>query len=1033
MKLADVSVKRPVGVIMVVLIVLALGLVSLKNLVIDLFPEIDLPIAVVATSYPGAAPEDVENLVSKPLESALSTIEGIDTLSSQSQVSVSMVVIQFKSGTDLDNALIDVREKVDQVKGSLPDSADDPSVLKFDPQDMPIIYLGLTGKTPEVLQEIADDDIIPFLERQNGVASVTTDGGKEREIQVELDVSKLNRYGVTSSQIVQALAAENLSTPAGEVTKGQQDMQIRVEGEFTSLEDIKNTMIHLTNGEEIKLDDVATVRDTYQEQTSLALVDNQDALVLSIMKQSDANTVDVSDEVISAVEELQDRLPEGVDLFVAFDTSMFIRQSINSVTSNLMYGGLFSVLVLLLFLRSIRATLVIGISIPIAVISTFILMYFTGQTLNIISMGGLALGVGMMVDNSIVILENIFVYRQNGASIKEAAVKGANELGSAVVASTMTSLVVFLPIVFVQGIAGDLFRPLALTVSFSLIASLIVALSMVPMLASKFITDKSIERTMKKNWMERGLDAVLSFYKKLLSKVLKFRKTTLAAVLALLIGSFMLVPNIGMEFVPSSDQGLISITVETPTGTKLEETQKVVEEVHALLEPYMNSIKTELVMVGSSNDGGISTSTNTATFNIELVSAEEREIHTTELMQILSNEVEHIAGAEITVSEVQGGISSGSPITIALNGPNQEELEELAQQVVWKISEIEGVVNAESSASEGNAELNIIVDRDVASQYGLSYSEIASEVVLSVNGQTATYYREDGDEIDVNVILPEEDRSTISNLNTLQIQTATGQLVPLSAVASFEQVQSAATLQRENQQRQVNVTSDVVNRDIGSVASEIEMMLQSMNFPDGYTYSMGGEAEDMQESFADLGLALIFSIFLVYAVMAIQFESFAHPLVIMFAIPTTVIGVILGLFITGYPLSTPVLIGLIMLAGIVVNNAIVLVDYINTLRERGMDRMEAILEGAPTRVRPILMTTLTTILGMIPLALGWGEGSETQAPMAIAVIFGLATSSLFTLLLVPVMYTYIDGFGGKIKRLFSRKKKSNPAKEVPVS
>ena len=1025
MKLVDVSVKRPVGVFMVVLAVLSLGFLSLKNLAIDLYPEIDFPIAVVSTSYDGAAPQEVEKLISKPVESMLSSIEGVDTISSQSQANSSLVILQFENGTDLDSALIDVREKVDQVKGFLPEEANEPSVLRFDPQQIPVMWIGLTGDKPEFLQEMADDQIIPYLERQTGVASVSTEGGKTRELLVELDRAKLTKYGIVPAQVTQALFNENNSASAGAITKGVQDLQIRVVGEFTSIDDINNTLILLPTGQRIKVSDVAKVNDTFKKVTSNAKVNDQPSVVLSVLKKSDGNTVKVADEMYKAIDKLNNELPEGIELNVVLDTATFIRQSINSVVNNMMIGGTLAVIVLLLFLSSIRPTIVIGVSIPIAIISTFTLMYFTGQTLNILSMGGLALGIGMMVDSSIVILENIFSYRQKGASIKEAAIKGGSELASAVIASTTTSLVVFLPIVFTQGLAADLFTALALTVSFSLFASLVVSLTLIPMLSSKLLTKTKSVDVEKQNWFNRFFTRFIRFYKIVLKWVLNHRKTTVFGTLAALIASLFLIPFIGTEFIPTSDQGQIEIAVEAPSGTRLAETEVITEDVTKLLERYEDIIETSYLSIGGNTFDPTSASVNKATFTIQLIKPDQREMKTIEVMQELSEAVKDIAGADIQVSELGAGLGTGAPIQINVNGSDQEILEEIADQVVWVISEVEGIYNPETSASEGRAEMSIDVKRDVAAQYGLTYQQVMNEITLSFNGQVATRYREDGNEYDVRVILPEDMRAEINDLETMMLQTPSGRTIPLSAVAELKQVQGPVMIQRENQQRQINVTSDIVGRDLGSISKDVQAELARMNFPDGYSYSFGGQSEDMAESFADLGVALILSIFLVYIVMAIQFESILYPFVIMFSMPATFIGILLGLFLTGKPLSMPAVIGVIMLAGIVVNNAIVLVDYINILRSKGKERTEAILEAGPSRIRPIFMTTLTTVLGMVPLALGLGEGGEAQAPLAVVVIFGLSVSTMFTLLVIPVMYTYLDDLSNWFMRLFSGEKRTN--------
>ncbi|MFD0868655.1 MULTISPECIES: efflux RND transporter permease subunit [Paenibacillus] len=1035
MKLVDVSVKRPVGVVMVVLAILALGFVSLKNLAVDLFPNINLPIVVVATSYQGAGPQEVENLVSRPVESAVSSVQGVNTIQSTSQPNSSLVVLMFDSGVNLDTAVAEVREKVDQMKSFLPDNANDPSVLRFDPQQIPVMSIGLNGDKPEVLQDIAENQIVPMLERVNGVGSVSVQGGKTREIQLELNRAEMKRYGISSGQIVQALSGENRSASAGVIAKGDKDLQIRVQGEYTSLDDIANTLLMLPQGGYIRISDVAEMKDTYKEQNSLTKVNGESALVLSVQKRSNANTVKVADGLNKAIVKINQELGDRAKLSVVMDTSIFIKESISSVINNMILGGAISVFILLLFLRSLRATLVIGISIPIAVISTFSLMYFTGQTVNVLSMGGLALGIGMMVDCSIIILENITRHRRNGATLIEAAKQGASELGSAVIASTTTSLVVFLPIVFVKGIASDLFVPLALTVSFSLIASLVVSLTLVPMLSSKMLKLKTHEEVRNGNGgkqVGKGLfsrftawfGGIIKVYKKLLKWVLSHRKTTVTLTIVILVGSLALVPFIGMEFFPASDQGQITINIETDTGSNLHETEKAADQVSEMLKPYADLIETNYLSIGSGGGFGGS-GTNTASFNIQLIPANERSMTTSQMMVELQEKTASIPGAEIVVTEASAGLGTGNPVQIQINGPDYAVLSELADQVVWTISQIDGIHNAQSSISAGRPEIQVHVNREAAAQYGLSYQQVLQEAETGFNGRVATRYREDGYEYDVRILLPEGERKTISDLEMMMLPTATGQLIPLSAVADLQQIQGPSEIQRQNQERQVNVTSDIVGRDLGGVITDINAALSGMNFPEGYSYSMGGQAEDMMESFQDLAMALVFSIFLVYIVMAVQFESVLHPLVIMFAMPTMFVGVMLGLFVTGKPLSVPALIGLIMLAGIVVNNAIVLIDYINVLRRRGVDRTEAIMQAGTTRLRPIWMTTLTTVLAMIPLALGIGEGGESQAPLAVVIIFGLMVSSCFTLFLIPVMYTLFDDMAGWFKRLFRRKKKDS--------
>ncbi|TGB01648.1 efflux RND transporter permease subunit [Halobacillus salinus] len=1021
MNLVNLSVKRPVGVIMIVVALLGLGFVSLRSLTIDLYPEIELPIAVVSTSYEGAAPQEVEKLVSRPVESSVSSIEGLEVLQSQSQAGSSLVLMQFNTGVNLDSTLLEVREKVDQAQGILPDGAGEPNVLRFDPGQLPIMNIGLSGDTPEELQQVAENRIVPFLERQSGVASVGIEGGKIREVQVLVDRAQLSQYGLNSQTIVQTLTTSNQSASAGAIEKGKKDLQIRLEGEFDSIEDVENTIIQSQTGARVKLGQIADVEDTLVNSNSISKVNGEPSVVLSILKKTDANTVETADEVRAAIEELRADLPEEVGTSVILDTSEFIKTSINSVVWNILLGGVFSVLVLLLFLKSVRATLVIGLSIPIAIISTFTLMYFTGETLNVLTMGGLALGIGMMVDSSIVILENIVSYRQQGYTMVEAAKQGASELAPAVIASATTTLVVFLPIIFVEGIASELFTPLALVIMFALIASLAVSVTLIPMLSSKLLT-KPLQMSGRRYWFDRFMEKVNDRYRSLLRFVLKWRKSTVLVTLLLVVGSGALVPLIGTEFIPASDQGQITMRVNMPEGTSIDETEQLTNTVDERLSEYSDIIDVSYVTIGGGGMTGIGNgSSDFASYTIELIDPGDRERTTAQMVEQLQESVSDIPGADIQVSEMDAGLGTGAPLQVQLNGTEYEVLDQIAGQVAYVMNQVDGVSNATSSTDEGRPELQIDVNREKAAQYGLSYQEVIGQVRLGFNGQIATRYRNGSDEIDVRLILPEEQRQTIADLEGMSVQTPTGSLIPLATIANLEQVQGPVTLLRQDQQPQVNVEAEVVGQDLGTATEEVRAELERLNFPDGYSYEIGGQAQDMQEAFGDLSLALLFSIFLVYAVMAIQFENFLFPFIIMFSLPATIIGITVGLFITGLPFSLPAFVGIIMLAGIVVNNAIVLVDYINILRSKSYDRYEAILEAGPNRLRPILMTTLTTVLGMVPLAIGIGRGAEAQQPLAVTIIFGLTVSSFFTLILIPVVYTYFDDLSNKITGFFRKR------------
>lgn len=1030
MKLIKGSINRPVGVIMIVVLALILGALSVRNLAVDLFPKMDLPIAVVATSYPGAAPQEVEELISKPIESAVGTLEGIDTIQSISQPSSSLVVMQFKFGTDIKTTLNDIREKLDPVRAALPDSANSPLVMRIDPQAIPIQTISLTGAELSELQTIAEKEIQPEFERASGVASANITGGLKREIQVNLNQDLLRNFGLTGAQIVQALGAENSSMSAGTVERGGEDVQIRIDGEYTSVDDIRDTQITLPNGESIKVRDVAEVLDTYEEQSTISRVNGQDTLTFSVMKQSDANTITVAKEINKVIAKLnQDFEERGLVLTTTLDTSTFISQSINSVMVNMIIGFVLAMIVLQLFLRSIRTTLVIGLTMPLSLLTTFTLMYLTGESINTISMGGLAIGIGLMIDSGIVILENIFKKRQEGLPMKQAALEGATELAPSVIAATLTTAVIFVPLLFTSGLASQLIRPLAFTVVFAVTAALIGAITFLPMLSSKLLGNvkTSFDEDAKKGLFDKMLAKLTNRYVKLLQWSLNARKRVVLIVAVTAVGSLALIPMIGFVLMPASDNGEVQITVELQSGTQLEQTEATVNEISELLAEYDDIIDIESVLIGGSAIGIGGGSSDQATISLKLISSRERDLSTKEFIGIVDGKLSGIVGAEIKVAENDQGMSTGSPIQIKISGDDLDVLKDLAQQVVWIVEDIDGTLNVESTTAEGRPEVQIKVNREVASQYGITYQQVMSEINLAFNGQVATKYKEDGNEIDVKVALPDENTETIRDLETFVIRNSQGVHIPLSAVAELKQIQGPTEINRENQKRQVNVSSDVLGRSAVEVTQDLQAELAQLPIPDGYEVSTGGEAEEIAEQFTQIGIALMLGIILVYMVMAFQFESFTYPFVIMFSLPTMIIGAMIGLFVTNIPLSVTAMMGVIMLAAIVLNNGIILVDYTNILRRKGMERTEALIESGRSRLRPILMTSVSTIFTMIPVALAFGEGAEANQPMAVVVVFGLAASTVLTLVFVPVMYVIIDNLAVKSKRLFSRKKSTEVA------
>jgi len=1034
MNLARFSIARPVTIWMIALAVLLFGFVSLPKLAVELYPELNLPVAVVATTVEGGTPAEVEKLVTKPIEEALGTVSNVKTIMSNSTSGASQVIVQFNWGVDMDQATLSMRDKVDLVRGILPDSAKAPRILKLDPNSMPIMTLSFTGEGDVVkLKEAADNLIKPRLERIEGVASVGVSGGLDRVIEVVLDPDKLVQYNISIEQVQQALVATNVSNSAGFVREGDHKLGIRVQGEYQSVQEIRNTPVRVGTAS-IPLRSIATVEDTFADAAQVTYLDNRPSIGLSITKASGGNSIEVADGVKKELEALAAELPKGAKITTILDASQFIKDSIYTVGEHAIVGGVFSILILLVFLNSFRSMLIVAVVIPISVIATFCLMYFTNQTINLISLSGLTLGLGSLVDFAVVILENVFRHRQAGKGMVEAARLGSREVGTAVMASALAQIAVFLPIVFVDGLASELFGPLALTVIYSHIAALLASLALVPMLSSRWlvrIPDEEIYHTGRYRgfnpitWFHIGFNKLAKGYGKLLGSALKRRKTVFAVTTLCFIGAVLLVPMVGAEFIPTLDQGKITVSMQLPSGTNLAETEKVVREMESVIKqtPEVKQIYTS---IGSSGGPAIvaTSASNRAELQLTLAERENRTRSTAEVINELAAKLKKIAGAEIEVKQTdQSGGPQEAPLVISLRGDELDVLEDISSIILEEVKQTEGTRNVATSLQQKEQEYEILVDPEKASYYGLTTGQIISAVRTAFDGQTVTRYQTGEDEITVKLRLPRQYQENSNFLKSLRITSSGGAQVDLASVAEISLVDVPQIIKRVDQSREVQITSDIVGRDLNSVSNDIRAKLDKLALPDGYFIEYGGQSKDMMESFGSLGLAIILSIVLVYMVMASQFESLFSPFIIMFSVPPTFIGVVVGLFLTGNSFSVPVFIGYILLIGIVVNNAIVLIDYVNTLRKKGIDRDEAIQQAGPVRLRPILMTTLATILAIMPLAFGGGAGNESQAPMAIVVIFGLSFSTLITLILVPVVYAWFDDLGKKFrtKRIRVRK------------
>lgn len=1033
MRITETVVKRPVATFMAVLVILILGFVSLSKMQVDLLPDIQLPTAVVVTTYPGASSEEIETMVTKPIEKEIAGVENIKSISSSSESNVSMITVSFNWGADLDTATTDIREKIDMVKGTLPDDADDPMVIKYDPSMLPVLIYGMTGdRDPLLMKQLAEDMIEKKLERVAGVSSVQVVGGVERQIRVLLSPQKMNGYGISIGQVMQVLAANNLNLPGGTVDYGSRELIVRTTGEFESVDEIKELAVANRQGAIVKLSDIAEVKDATEDIKTHSRINDYEGLRILIQKSSDANTVAVANGVKKELEAIKKELPKGIELYQILDQSDFINGSIKNVTSSAIQGGLLAVIVLYLFLHNFRSTVVIAISIPISIIVTFVVMYFSGITLNLISLGGLALGIGMLVDNSIVVLENIYHHRELGLNGMEAASVGANEVTLAIAASTLTTVAVFLPIVFVKGLAGILFKEMSLTITFSLLSSLIVAITIVPLLSSRLIKVTAAEEK-KQGFLARIFDGMDRFYNsvdekygKLLAWALGHRKIVIFAIVALLVISVAAVPLVGTEFFPETDEGSISINVEYPLGTKVEKTDELVKSIERIVasipevQMYSSQVGTDTTksFLGTTGSGEI------ASMDVRLVPVSERKRSTKDVAEEIRQKIGEVPGAKIeinsatTMSTISSATSgSTKPVQVAIKGDDFATLENLAEKIKAIVKKVPGTRDVETSIDGGRPEVRIKVDKDRASYYGLDASQVAQTVRIAINGVEATKYRVAGTEVEVNVQLNELSRKTLEDLEGMTLMSPTGVNVPLRNIARFTITEGPNVISREDQERVVYVTADIYRRSLGDVTNDIRSAISSVNLPEGYSISFEGQNKEMTESFADLFQAMLLAVFLVYAVMAAQFESFLHPFTIMFAIPFCTTGVVFGLLISRRAFSLPAYIGIIMLAGIAVNNAIVLVDYINQLRAKGKTVREAIVEAGPRRLRPIMMTTLTTVLGLLPLALGIGEGSEIQAPLAVTVLGGLTVSTLLTLVVVPVLYSIFEDLSARVVRI----------------
>ncbi len=1017
MKLSSLSIKRPVTFFMVFLIAIGFGIFGFTNLKLDLYPSLEFPVAIVITNYEGVGPEDIENTLTRTLESAISTVEGIKHVNSTSSKGLSLIQVEFNWGTDMDQAETNIRRQIDFVRGFLPTEASDPITVVFDPSMMPVMRLMVASDElgSAELRQVVEEQIQPRLERIEGVASATVSGGLEREIQVNINPYELAANNISILEVTSLLGYANLPIPGGLIEEGELEFSVVTNSEFRTIDDIKNTIVGYSSlGEPIFLKNVARVVDGYKDVTAIVRDRGVNTVNIRIQKQSDANTVQVCNAASEALADLERSTGKGIKLFVNFDQSEFIEESANNLAVTAILAFLLTGLVLFLFLRHFSSALTAAISVPVSIVVTFFVMNLLGVTLNIISMAGLAIAIGMLVDNSVVVLENIFRRnRDMNEPICEAADKGASEVGTAVMASTLTTLSIFIPMLFVGGVAGEMIKDLALTIIVSLTVSLFVSLTLVPLLSSKLLSKKQQEH---KTRLMRGFDSGMgrffeglgSGYRKTLSWALRHKKTVTTGIIALFVAGIILLGQVGFEFMPKTDDNEIDFNVELPVGTALPTTDMYFKQIEALIITSVPELENVNVNFGSRSGfasifGGTS---NSGSVSVSLIDKTERTRSKFQIQDELRKKMNAIPGIKATFSSgnfMSGG--GGSDMTIEIYGFDFDQAQSVALSLKEKMEKIDGLVDIDLSFSDPQPEYSIEIDREKAGSMGLNIAQLAQIVETAVKGRIASVYREDGEEYNVYVQLDRQYRESEQDLKNIFIKTPQGNQIPLSAIATITETEAPVTILRKDQSRYVTINANVSGRDLGSATQLVEAEIKTLAMPADFRIEISGTAEDLRETSSSFLLAILVAILLVYMVMASQFESLLDPFIILFTIPLALIGVAVMLFLTKTTLNMTSLIGLVVLVGIVVNNGIVLIDYINRLIREGKKHVtDAILEGSQTRLRPILMTALTTILSMIPLALELGSGAELWGPMARAIIGGLFASTFLTLYFIPIVF-----------------------------
>ncbi len=1018
MSLYSSSVKRPVTTILIFVAVVILGLFSLKKLPIDLMPDIDTNTIMVMTTYAGASAEDIEQNVTRPLENTLNSVEHLKHITSNSRENVSVVTLEFEYGYDIDVLTNDVRDKLNMVSSMLPDDANTPILFKFSSDMIPIVLLSAQAKeSVPGLYKILDENVANTLARVDGVGSVSIGGAPKREVHIYVDPLKLEGYHLSVETIASLVGAENRNIPGGTFDIGNETYAMRVEGEFNDPAEMANIVVGVSNGAAIHLSDVARIDDSLEERAQETYTNGVRGAMIIVQKQSGANSVDISNRIKKQLPQIQKNLPADIHLDYIVDTSDNIRNTISSLVETVLYALLFVVIVVFFFLGRWRATVIIVLTIPISLIASFIYLYATGNTLNIVSLSALSISIGMVVDDAIVVLENVTTHIERGADPKQAAVHGTNEVAISVIASTLTLIAVFFPLTLVTGMTGVLFRQLGWMVTIMMIISTTAALSLTPMLCSRMLR---LQRTQSKMFtkfygpIEKILDKLDDGFAWLLNHCVRHRWITSAVVLAVFVASMFVMKFIGSEFFPTSDNSRLGVNLELPIGTRVDVAKDVCQRLYKEWTQKYPEIKVFNYTVGqASSDNTWGSMQNNGShiisMNIRLVNPSDRDRSITEIAGFMREDLKQypeLKKALVNVGGMRGGGMSGqSTIDYEIYGYNFEHTDSVAQQLKRILEKVPGAADINISRSDYQPEYQVDFDREKLALYGLNLSTAANYIRNRINGNTASYFREDGDEYDIKVMYDPAYRQSIEDIENITLYNAMGNGIKLKEVGTVVERFTPPTIERKDRERIITVSTVVQNRPMSEIIADAQPEIDKLDLPAGVNIELSGSYEDQQDSFGDLGMLAVLIIVLVYIVMAAQFESFTYPGIIMSSIMFAFSGIVLILLITGTNLNIMSMIGAIMLIGIVVKNGIVLIDYITLNRERGMSVRRSVIDGGKSRLRPVLMTSLTTILGMVPMAIGSGEGAEMWRPMGIAVIGGLTFSTILTLLFVPTMYT----------------------------